>query len=143
MKNTKRSGFTLIELLIIIAMIAIIAGLFGGCGCSFQSSKGERTGNVTKLSYKGVFGNSWEGEMVLGGIRTTSDGGVAANIWQFTVPQDENLLSKIRYASEHGTRITIKYHQPFFYNTFKNRSGGYFVDGVSIVSTNIAENPFN
>lgn len=144
-----KSGFTLIELLIVIVIIGLLGSMIGGIGgigCSGNSSEGERTGQINKLAYKGVFGKSWEGEMLMGGIKQSTDGGVAANVWLFTVTGDEN-VKKADYAMKNGIRVTCKYTQPLFYNTFHNRSGGYYVHDISVATATTAKveadaNPF-
>lgn len=138
----KKNGFTLIELMVVIAIVTILLAIIGGgvVGCNGVTSNGERTGYITKISYKeGIIAKSWEGEMVLGGLNNTA----VANTWQFTVPSDMILLDRIKYASEHGIKVTIQYHQPFFYNIWSSRSG-YFVKDI-FIATNVTtskQNPF-
>lgn len=108
-----RSAFTLIELLICIAIVGILAALvIGGTGgCSV--SDGTRVGTITKFSKKGLMVKSWEGEMVLGGVRAAIQGGTVANNWQFTVLNSE-LAPKVEALI--GKEVRVKYHQVWIHN---------------------------
>lgn len=116
MKNRINRGFTLIELLVVVCIIGIFAALiFGGVrGCSGNYSEGTRVGNVTKLSFKGGYAKTWEGELVMGGVRAgrDSDGNatVSGNVWAFTVEKDrQDLLDALQDAMDHNRTVRIKY----------------------------------
>lgn len=79
--------------------------------CGRGYSDGERTGTVTKLSNKGLFCKTWEGELLMGGIRQTENG-PAANVWTFTVT-DPKWLEPLQKAQNIGERVTIGYVQWF------------------------------
>jgi len=108
-----RSAFTLIELLICLAIVAILGTLvIGGMGgCSI--SDGTRVGTITKFSQKGMMVKSWEGEMVLGGVRGAVQGGTVANTWQFTVLKSD-LAPKVEALI--GKEVKVKYHQVLIHN---------------------------
>lgn len=63
---------------VLVWMVLVLAG----CGRGY--SEGDRTGKLIKLSHKGLAWKSWEGELLLGGLKST-DQGVAANTWDFTI----------------------------------------------------------
>ena len=75
-----------------------IALLLAGCG---EYSDGVRIGTIQKFSYKGLVAKTWEGEMLLGGLKrktsTDSNGNsstsMVANIWAFTV-EDPALIAR-------------------------------------------------
>lgn len=110
-----KRAFTLIELLIVLAIICLILGLlFGGVsGCS--KSDGLRKGTLTKFSHKGLIWNSWEGELVMGGLRSGANGGSSANVWAFSIrrdnPNEATLVETLQKALEQDRPVTIRYHQ--------------------------------
>ena len=85
----------------------------------FEYSAGERVGIINKFSYKGVLWKTWEGEMVLGGLRT-ADGVQAANLWAFSLDRvrrrgenTEQLSKALNGYMRTGTRVRITYrHKP-------------------------------
>ena len=91
--------------------VALISLLL--CACAPDYSEGSRVGVVTKLSYKGLFVKSWEGEMVMGGMRQhrDEDGNVStvANVFTFNV--DPSVVDKVRAAQESGRPVELVYRQ--------------------------------
>lgn len=120
MKNRISRGFTLIELLVCVVIISILGVLLlGGIrGCSTYS-EGSRVGNITKFSLKGVSFKTWEGELVMGGVRTgvNSDGNsvVTGNVWEFTVDKDrKDLIDAIQNAMDHNKTVRLNYEEKGF-----------------------------
>ncbi len=114
-------------------LIIMLPILLTGC---FDYSDGDRVGTIQKLSKKGMFCKTWEGEMLLGGLKKqtnfSSDGkstttSMVANTFQFTV-EDESLLPAVKAAMEAGQPVTISYKQEMF--TFCRSDENYFVVGV-------------
>jgi len=101
-----------------------------GCGEGYGS--GERVGLVVKCSYKGMFSStkSWEAEMNLGGLTTGSDGRVMANVWKFTVEDDE-MVKKVQDAMKRQVPVTVKYTE-WLCRPGCRSDTGYFVTDVEI-----------
>jgi hypothetical protein len=104
-------------------------------GC-FDYSDGQRVGTIIKFSKKGVFCKTWEGEMLLGGLKrqssTDSAGNtntsMVANVWRFTV-EDERLVEPVQAALESGRPVTMGYRQELA--TFcRSESGDYFATSI-------------
>jgi hypothetical protein len=84
-----------------LALVALMASMLVGCG---EYSDGERVGTIQKFSRKGLIAKTWEGEMLLGGLKrktvsgTDSNGGstsstsMVANVFEFTVEDPARLL---------------------------------------------------
>lgn len=94
-------------------------------------SEGERVGTLFKFSRKGLFWKTWEGEVLLGGLRGSS--GSTANTWEFSVRRQdaEQLVPALKAAADSGNRVRLYYSQalwsaPWYATT-------YFVDSVRIV----------
>lgn len=91
-------------------LIISLSALLVGCGENY--SNGSRVGVVTKLSKKGLFVDSWEGEMNMGGVRQkqTDSGPVTVpNVFEFNV--DESAVSKVKDALNSGKQVEIVYRQ--------------------------------
>lgn len=121
-----KHGFTLIELLIVIAIIGILAFMLVGGGGGFSIGDGDRVGIVTKLSHKGIYWKTWEGQMIIGG-----QGTVTTNVWSFSVP-DVNILPEVREALEFQKEVRLSYHQKLFPAPWKG-STTYYITGVTPV----------
>jgi hypothetical protein len=75
-----------------------------------QTGDGTRTGVVVKLSYKGRFHRSWEGDLMLGGVQS-------GQLWAFSLdPGDSStasLAQAIQAAELSAKPVTLSYHQHF------------------------------
>lgn len=112
MKHLK--ALTLMEVLVVVAILGILLSLIiGGGGCT--RSEGSRAGTITKFSDKGVFTKSWEGELVMGGLRRGSEGQAVANIFRFTVV-DQDVAKAIKEALRSGKPVELEYTQTLLYN---------------------------
>lgn len=77
--------------------------------CMPNYSDGQRSGTVTKLSYKGLIFKSWEGELVAGGLRDAGKEGMAGNIFEFNA--DHSTVLQLQEAMVNGRTVTVHYHQ--------------------------------
>lgn len=91
-------------------------GVPGGIGDNY--SNGVRAGVITKLSHKGLFMKSWEGELNMGGMKESTDGKghttTVANIFEFSVT-DEQVVKTIQDALDSGKPVKLTYHQYFIH----------------------------
>lgn len=95
-------------------------------------SDGQRAGQVVKFSYKGIMPGckTWEGEMVMGGLRNQNASEDAnANIFRFTVA-DPSVVPQIQRKLETGETALLTYKQPFW-NLPCTTDTGYFVTKVN------------
>lgn len=93
-------------------MLALALGL---TGCDTPYSDGQRTGVVQKISNKGLIWRTYEGQMVLDGIRMTVDqtGGSMTNIWEFSV-LDKGVVKQLEAAAASKKTVTLTYEQVLF-----------------------------
>ena len=115
---------------VLIGSVAVVA-LVGGYYTFTNYSDGERSGQVIKFSHKGSFPGckTWEGEMVLGGLRgSTAMDGSGANIFRFTV-SDSKVQKEIQRKLDTGEHANVVYAQPHW-NFPCTTDTGYFVTKV-------------
>lgn len=108
----KSNGLAEIKVVVIVAILVIVLAapfIVKLVGVNSKYSTGERTGVVTKISQKGYFWKTWEGEMNLGGISDSGGGIIVSNVWRFSVMDDELALKLRRVAAAGALRITLKY----------------------------------
>jgi hypothetical protein len=96
----------------IVAATVLGVGMAKMGGVNPTYSEGNWSGQVTKLSYKGVIWKSWEGELVAGGMRSqsTKEGTTAvANVMEFNA--DPSVVPALNAAVVSGKRVRLTYHQ--------------------------------
>lgn len=119
-------------------LLLILPFLLSGC---FNYSDGDYTGVVTRLSRKGYFCKTWEGEINLGGMReesqtvgsgkhSSSVTTMVANIRKFTVEdKDAGVIPDITLAMETGKPVTLHYRKELV-SFCRSDSGSYFVNSI-------------
>lgn len=126
-------SFNFVQFAVITGIVLVVLSLIGGfavalIGGAFPNySEGERSGTVYKLSHKGFFMKSYEGEMNLGGMAADANGQMVVNTFKFSV-RDPAVVEKINAAATSGKRVTLHYTQyaiaPISIDT------PYVIDGV-------------
>lgn len=101
----------------IIRWIFVTLGILGiliFCFLYFANySKGYRAGVPIKVSYKGNIIKTYEGEMNIGGLTSSSEG-VIPTTWNFTVKKsNKEVLDKIDEAIEKGQRVKLYYNEKY------------------------------
>lgn len=104
---------------IIALAVLLVVGLFmAGTARAEEEcySNGTRVGTIQKFSRKGVINKSWEGELVMdgmkmrGGFKTGTSGG---NVWKFSV-LDADVAKAIDDAALSGNEVALRYCQVRF-----------------------------
>lgn len=128
----RSKAFTLVELLVVVAMTVIILGMAGGLLSTLFSnySVGSRIGTVTKLSQKGVFHKSWEGELLMGGFGKDETGRTVANIWRFSIT-DDKIAAKVQDVMDHNKPVKLEYNQGGL--RLWSRDTSYVITGVKLI----------
>jgi hypothetical protein len=89
----------------VVVLLSASSSIVGIKGCNRGYSEGDRIGIIVKLSNKGLFYKSWEGEMNLGGSTTN---GVVPSTFDFTLT-DTSLVAPIEAAILAGARMKLHY----------------------------------
>ena len=97
---------------------ALMFSIYQGIGNNIEYSEGQRIGVLNKISEKGMFWKTYEGQLSLEGRTSTGDN-TGAGVWDFSIDRlatnGENvpeLYSQIRQAMENGQRVKITYSEP-------------------------------
>ena len=120
------------KLLIIIIILAI--GVFVFLNLANYSS-GFRAGVPTKLSKKGILIKTYEGQLNIGGLTSTSEGTIPTQ-WDFTVRGSaDSVVNKLNQAILEGDRVKLLYHEKYV-RFFWLGDTKYFVYDVDILKHN-------
>ncbi len=126
-----------------VKRFVIFALLIGAVILAFVSftnySDGERSGNITKLSRKGVIFKTWEGLLDQGiyqGARPNK-GTVENTIWEFSVA-DNGVAQKMQEINARGNRVVLHYKEKYM-KLFWVGDSKYIVTAVDEITTNNGE----
>ena len=108
-------------LLLLLLPIALIAG-YTWTALHYAYSAGERTGYIQKISKKGWFCKTWEGELAM-----TTVPGTAPQIFPFSVRDDATARSIVEAA---GQRVALTYEQHKGVPSSCFGETEYFITGV-------------
>jgi hypothetical protein len=108
----------------ILLPISLFA-LFTWASLHWVYSSGERAGYVQKISHKGYFCKTWEGELIL-----VSMPGTQAEKFLFTVSNAE-VAKKINASLGQRIRISYKEHSGIPSSCFGESA--YFVDAITVL----------
>ena len=95
----------------LICIAALVAASQANAGCF---SEGVRVGTIQKFSQKGLINKSWEGELVMDGVKLKSgqNGLRGGNVWKFSV-LDPEVAKAIDGATLSGNPVALKYCQVY------------------------------
>jgi hypothetical protein len=104
-KTVKQRLKSIFIKLLLISTVVFIVILWV---CSWSYSEGTRSGNLIKVSKKGVIFKSYEGQLNLGGISMAD--GLEGNIWSFTM-LEESLIDKVKPFE--GRKVKVYYKERY------------------------------
>lgn len=85
-------------------LVALSAILLAGC---WDTGRGEKIGSITRLNRQGIFCQTWEAEIIRGGLNTGS--GVMGQAFHFTIENDALAKEVEKYMnSQQEVKITYK-----------------------------------
>ncbi len=117
------------KLILIIIVLGIVVLVFLNLA---NYSSGYRAGVPIKVSKKGVIFKTWEGQMNVGGLTTSSEGTIPTQ-FDFTVKKSaDGVLNDIDQAIVHGKRVKLHYHEKYV-KFFWLGDTKYFVYKVEIL----------
>jgi len=91
-------------------LILLSLGVAFSGGWNPTYSSGDRSGVVDKISYKGVFNKSYEGELKMAGFGKDSDGNMVQNVFYFSVV-DPVVAEKLKLYTKDRKSVSLSYNQ--------------------------------
>ena len=110
-------------------------------GVNWEFSDGSRSGVIQKLSKKGIFWKTWEGELNLGYTEGSTDSNghqtIRPAMFYFSV-SDNAVAEKLKKAEIAGKRVTVDYKQ-YWLRGYDKGGTAYDVTGVVDASALLTE----
>jgi hypothetical protein len=123
--KSRFKSFLLKVLLGVIVLCALTLWI-----CSWTYSEGTRAGQLIKISEKGVFFKTNEGELNMGGLRMGNpNDGLEGNLWQFSV-LDERIIGELENAE--GKRVKLSYKERYKAMPWQGETN-YFITNVEVI----------
>lgn len=108
-------------------LVAVIGGgIYLGI-CNWTYSKGQRSGLLNKISYKGVVWKTYEGELNMGNF----EAGMPGSTWKFSVWKDEIYEQLQDYQ---GQQVKLHYRQKIKPMPWQGKTD-YFIYEVELINT--------
>ena len=118
---------------------SILYGSYQVTGNDIEYSKGTRTGMINKVSEKGLFWKTFEGEMALEWV-VSGDTSVGANVWDFSIDRQrrhgenpEQLVRKLSQYLESGTKVKVDYIEQFATYPWRSETN-YLIQNVEPIN---------
>lgn len=109
-----------------VAAVSVTACSLAHADCY---SDGYRTGTIQKISKTGLIFKSYEGELVMEGLklRNAANATTSGNVWRFSARSDET-YKRLEKAMLEGRVTTVRYCQELFSFTTNTK---YIITAVS------------
>lgn len=118
-----------------IALAVLLLVLLAVRGIDLEYSTGSRAGNVTKFSKKGFAFKTYEGELLMGGMRSNAEGNLTSNVFLFSVTEPA-VVEEIDKALTNGQRVKLYYRQVWASGAMKGDTD-YFITKVEMVDPSV------
>lgn len=117
--------------LITLASILVVGILISWYLYTGNYSTGSRSGRLVKISKKGFFFKTWEGQLDVGGITFGKKAGQASSIWEFSVDDDDKGIIRQLDALS-GQRVKLYYEEKFYQFSWRGDTK-YFINRVETI----------
>lgn len=115
-------------LFIVVPILAILVLGWGYVSIGHITySEGDRVGVIAKVSSKGLFIKTWEGELHMGSLQ---EGGIP-KVWEFSI-DDPKMVEIIQAAQLSGKRVSLHYKEQLLHQNWRGATS-YFVIGVKYI----------
>ena len=116
------------KLIRILVGLAAVGVLVFFLVCNYTYSTGTRSGTLIKVSHKGVVFKTFEGQLNMGGVNSSTDG-LVGNIWGFSVT-DKKLYEQLTELQ--GERVVLDYREIVKSMPWQAKTN-YLITGVELV----------
>lgn len=111
---------------VFILLVISFSAIISFTAPSYVYSDGVKTGTLIKVTKKGFIFKTYEGQINLGGMVSNGDGGMVANIWSFSI-KDEETFRKLQKYQDRRIRI---YYEQFLWLPVQVGSTDYLVKDI-------------
>lgn len=123
--------------IIIFILSSLIIGT-SGCGIN-RPGNGEKIGQIVKLNKQGIIAETWEAELIRGGMSGGS-GSFGMQPFHFTI-EDNKTAEKVQEYLQNQTEVIIKYKIEGIYSAFRSDSSGHFLISIEPAKKNLTNKP--
>ena len=114
------------KLIIGIAFLILAAGIAYLIYANYTYSEGTRAGNLVKISKKGSFLKTYEGQLKIGGINLDNPGKGLSDTWSFSI-SDKSVVEQLEKLQ--GQKVILRYEEINQAMPWQGDTN-YFVTGV-------------
>jgi hypothetical protein len=110
-------------------LLLLVAILPAGCLCNTSPGDGEKVGTIVKLHKGGIFCDTYEAELIRGGMNGGS-GSFGVQPFDFTI-ENKAQADTVRKYMEAGTEVRITYRREGIYSVCRSGDGaGDFLTSI-------------
>ncbi len=106
-----------------IVFVLVGALMLTACG---DTGRGEKVGQIIKLNKQGLFCQTWEAELIRGGLNNGS--GASSTVFDFTI-EDPDLVPAVQAALDGQYEVKIHYNMEWS-KACRSDSGDHFLNRV-------------
>lgn len=124
------------KFVVTVLVLLLIAGIGLGAFFYFGSySEGTRAGTVVKVSKRGTFFKTYEGQLNMESFGAVSSSKQLNEIFEFSIPKDNDSIFKLlQEVALSGERVNVRYHEKYISVPWRGDTK-YFVDGIDRLDT--------
>lgn len=113
-------------------LFSLVVAFMGACTCNTQPGTGEKIGQVVKLSKVGIRCQTWEGQLIRGGMNGGS-GSFGTVPFDFTIERESD-AALVQHFMETQTEIRLRYRTDFLRSACASESDNHFFESAVPVS---------
>lgn len=127
----KQKGFNLTDFMIVIALIGALASVIMDRKINISPGNGEKVGQIVLLDHRGLFNQTWEGQLIRGGVTNGSEA-FGMTPFNFTI-EEPSLQAKVDQYRKGNTEVNITYRIEGICKPTRSESKCTFLTGIEPV----------
>lgn len=112
----------------VLAILAI--ALLGGCSTNCSPGHGTKVGQVVKVSKEGIFCDTYEAQLIRGGM-TDGSGSIGVVPFEFTIVSSAD-VERVIDAMESRSEVVITYHTELLSSPCRTSSGNNYLTDIQV-----------
>ena len=106
----------------------VIVCVFAFSGFNTSPGTGEKIGQLVKVGQEGMFYDTWEGQLIRGGM-VDGSGSIGVKPFNFTI-ENEELVKLAQQYMKNQTEVVVRYRIEGWYGRSRTESEGVFLTGI-------------